>query len=82
VRSGCYRDADLTDAEHCALEFAERATATPPHVDQALVDRLGTWFEPAQIVEMAAIVAWENYRARFNCALGIEGHTFYQPRSG
>ena len=32
------------------------------------------------IVEMAAICAWENYRARVNVALGVEGHGFYQPK--
>ncbi|RIK40541.1 MAG: hypothetical protein DCC58_13715 [Chloroflexi bacterium] len=54
-------------------------TATPPTVDAALVERLTAWLRPAQVVELAAIIAWENYRARFNCALGVEGHTFYQP---
>ena len=52
-------------------------TSTPPTVDQALVEALSSYFEPAQIAEMAATVAWENYRARFNTALGIEGHGFY-----
>jgi hypothetical protein len=28
---------------------------------------------------MAAICAWENYRARLNCALGVTGHGFYTP---
>jgi alkylhydroperoxidase family enzyme len=36
-------------------------------------------FSPAEIVEMAAICAWENYRARLNCALGVTGHGFYTP---
>ena len=39
--------------------------------------RLSEHFAPDVIVEMAAICAWENYRARFNAALGVEGHGFY-----
>lgn len=72
----------ISEAEGAALELAERATATPPTVDRDLIDRLATWYSTPQIVEMAAIVAWENYRARFNCALGIEGHGFYRPGGG
>lgn len=82
MKDGVWRERLTLDArEAAALEFAERATATPPTVDAALVERLGEWFAPADIVEMAAIVAWENYRARFNCALGVEGHQFYQPEA-
>lgn len=54
-------------------------TSTPPTVDEALIGRLMEHFEQAAIVEMAAIVAWENYRARLNTAIGVEGHSFYQP---
>ena len=60
-----------------ALDYAERLTATPPTVEQALVEQLANHFDPGQIVEMAAIIAWENYRARFNSGLGVEGHGFY-----
>jgi alkylhydroperoxidase family enzyme len=55
-------------------------TTTPPTVDDALFKRLREHFEPDVIVEMTAICAWENYRARFNVSLGVEGHTFYQPK--
>lgn len=81
MRDGSWRDdTAFSDAQRVALEFAERATATPPTVDEALVNRLSEHFQPDVIVEMAAICAWENYRARFNVALGVEGHTFYTPR--
>jgi alkylhydroperoxidase family enzyme len=65
-----------------ALDYAERLTATPPTVDRALVDQLSHHFDPGQIVEMSAIIAWENYRARFNSGLGVEGHGFYSPAEG
>ncbi len=78
VKDGSWRDLDAFSAEETlALEYAELLTATPPTVDQALVERLSNHFDPGQIVEMSAIVAWENYRARFNCGLGVEAHGFY-----
>lgn len=54
-------------------------TSTPPTVTEAHVTTLQQWFNSAAIVEIAAVIAFENYRARFNVALGIEGHTIYQP---
>jgi alkylhydroperoxidase family enzyme len=69
----------FSDAERLALDYAERITATPPTVEETLVRQLQEHFSPAEIVEMAAICAWENYRARLNCALGVTGHGFYTP---
>jgi alkylhydroperoxidase family enzyme len=64
------------------LAFAEQVTQTPPVVTDDCVARLRARFTPPQIVELAATAAWENYRARFNCALGVEGHGFYAGASG
>lgn len=64
-----------------ALELAERVTATPATVDDELFERLRRHFTEAQIVELAAICAWENYRARFNRVLDIEPHGFYRAGS-
>lgn len=81
ITDGTWRDHPyFSDGERIALEYAERLTATPPTVAETLVMQLREHFEPDVIVEMAAICAWENYRARFNAALGVEGHDFYQPQ--
>jgi len=32
--------------------------------------------DSAQIIELTAVIAWENYRSRFNHALGIAAHGF------
>ena len=78
VRNGGWRGCvDLGERDGAALELAERMTATPPLVDDAFFGRLSALFEPGEIVEMAAICAFENYRARLNVALGEEGHGFY-----
>lgn len=79
VADGGWRDLDsLSEAERLALEYAERITSTPPTVDRALMEALSAHFEPAQITEMAAIIAWENYRSRVNVGLGVEGQGFYK----
>lgn len=53
---------------------------TPPEVDDALFARLQAHYSAPEIVELTSIVAWENYRARFNAILGVEGHGFYVAR--
>ena len=79
VRDGHWRELEaLSDAERVALELAERVSLTPPAVDDELFERLRRHFTEAQIVELAAICAWENYRARFNRVLHIEPHGFYR----
>ncbi len=51
-------------------------TRTPVDVSDALVAELGKLFDEGQIVELTAEIAWDNWRARFNHALGIEAHGF------
>lgn len=46
-------------------------TQTPPQVDDELFARLRRSFDEEQIVELAAIVGWEQYRARNNHVLGL-----------
>ncbi len=72
-----WRDSDVYDErERAVLAYAEAACATPASVDQAIVDRLKVHFTDAQIVELAAWVALENYRSRFNAGLGLRSQGF------
>lgn len=61
------------------LEFADAITATPAPVSQDLRQRLQKRFSTAQLVELAAAIAWENYRARANRVFGFQSEGFYQP---
>jgi alkylhydroperoxidase family enzyme len=75
-----FRDSDLfTPAEKVALELAEAMTATPPNVTDELFARLQEHYDEAQIVELAAIVAQENFRSRFNTTFRIESQGQYCP---
>lgn len=72
-----WRDSTLfSEAERLALEYAERITYTDRKVDDALVEALKQHFTDAQIVELTAAIAMENFRSKFNPALGIEAQGF------
>ncbi len=63
-------------AERVALEYAEAITYTDRQVDDALFAELKKHFTEAQIVELTAAVALENFRSKFNPPLGIEAQGF------
>ena len=54
-------------------------TATPPSVTDELFARLRAYYDDAQLVELAAIVAQENFRSRFNTTFRIESEGMYCP---
>ena len=62
--------------ERDALEYAERITITGEKVTDELFARLRSHFSEAQIVELTAAVALENFRSKFNPALRIEAQGF------
>jgi alkylhydroperoxidase family enzyme len=62
--------------ERAALEYAEAMTITGQKVSDDLFARLRTYFSEAQVVELTAAVALENFRSKFNVALGIEAQGF------
>jgi alkylhydroperoxidase family enzyme len=64
------------ETERAALAFAEAMTITGRGVDDALFARVRAYFSEAQMVELSAAVALENFRSKFNTALGIEGQGF------
>lgn len=66
----------FTPRERAVLAYAEAATATPPEVTEELVETLRRHFDDAQIVELAAMVAVENLRSRFNTAVGLKSQGF------
>jgi alkylhydroperoxidase family enzyme len=51
-------------------------TITGRRVDDTLFAQLKARFSEAQIVELTAAVALENFRSKFNPALGIEAQGF------
>ena len=72
-----WRDSKLfSPMERAALEYAERITTTGQKVDDALFAELKQHFTDAEIVELTAAIAMENFRSKFNPPLGIEAQGF------
>ena len=72
-----WRESTLFDErERLVLEYAAAATLTPAQVSDELADRLHRHFSDAEIVELAAWVALENFRSRFNAGLGLRSQGF------
>jgi len=72
-----WRESGLfSPVERDALEYAERMTVTGARVTDELFARLRGHFSEAQIVELTAVVALENFRSKFNPSLGIEAQGF------
>jgi alkylhydroperoxidase family enzyme len=68
--------AAFSDLEKLALRFAVAVTATPVEVSDDLFSKLQLHFTERQLVELTSAIAWENYRARFDHAFGIEAEGF------
>ena len=66
----------FTEAERAALSFAETLTITGQTVTDALFARVRAHYSEAEIVELAAAIAVENFRSKFNVALGVEAQGF------
>ncbi len=66
----------FNDTERLVLEYAEASTETPVVLDDQLTERLRRAFAPDELVELAAWVALENQRSRFNAGLGLESQGF------
>ena len=74
-----FRDSKLfSESEKVALEYAEEMTKAPVEISNDLFDRLKNHFDEGQIVELTSSIAFENYRARLNHALGIESDNLYE----
>jgi 4-carboxymuconolactone decarboxylase len=58
------------------LDYAAALSRTPADADDALVDALGKHLDEKQLVELTAVIAWENFRARFNRGFDVGAQGF------
>ncbi|MFI5397188.1 MAG: carboxymuconolactone decarboxylase family protein [Candidatus Binatia bacterium] len=72
-----YKDSRaFSELETLLLDYATAMTKTPVEVSDDLFATLRRHFSETQLVELTAVIAWENYRARFDHASGIEAQGF------
>ena len=59
-----------------ALAYAEAMTRTDAGVDDALAERVKRHFDDDALIELTAIVAFQNMSSKFNAALGVQPQGF------
>jgi len=64
------------ETERAAIDLAVAMAKTPTEIPSELTARLREHFDEAQLVELAATIAWENYLARFNRVFGVRSSGF------
>lgn len=64
------------ERERAVIAYAEAMTVTGQRVTDELFARVRAHLGEAAIVELTAAVALENFRSKFNVALGIEAQGF------
>lgn len=66
----------LDGLQKLVLRYAVEMTRTPVVVSDDLFDALRAQLTSKQLVELTSAIAWENYRARFDHACGMESEGF------
>ena len=64
------------DQEKIVLRLATALTHTPTSVSDELYNALRLEFSERQLVELTAVITWENARARFNRLYAIPAEGF------
>jgi AhpD family alkylhydroperoxidase len=68
--------AEFSSHEKAALAFADAVTRSDRRPDAALIARLRAHFADDAIVELAALIAYQNMSSKFNTALGVPAQGF------
>jgi alkylhydroperoxidase family enzyme len=74
---GRHRESDaFTEVEKLVLDYAMALTETPAVVSDELFEQLHKHMTDAQMVELTAVVAFENFLARFNRGFDVQASGF------
>ena len=82
--SGAFDAPQSEDPRLLLFDGVARATLayadamTQGDVDDQLFERIRALFSPDEIVELTAVIAWENASARFNRALRVPSQGLWQ----
>lgn len=66
----------ITDSEKAALDYAQKITDTSQDADDTCFSHLQKYFNEKQIIELTALIAFQNLSSKFNRALRIEPQGF------
>ena len=68
------------EAERTALEYADAITLSDQDVSDELFAKLKNFYNDDAIVELTAIIAWENASSKFNRALRVPSQKLWRRR--
>jgi AhpD family alkylhydroperoxidase len=72
-----FENSPLFDARSkAALAYAQTVTRTDGRVDAALMARLKSEFDDEAIIELTALIAFQNLSSKFNSALDVAAQGF------
>jgi len=72
-----FEDSTLfSESEKAALAYTEAATRSDRRVGEELIVRLRKHFDDQAIVQLAALIAYQNMSSKFNAALGVPAQGF------
>lgn len=66
----------FSQRERAALDYAEAMTLSPGGVDDNIMGRLRRHFGDDAIIELTALIAFQNMSSKFNAALGVPSQGF------
>jgi len=69
--AGWERSPDFEEREKAALAYAEAATDPARGVDDACFARLRAFFDEDAVLELTALIAFQNLSSKFNAALAL-----------
>lgn len=72
-----WRESGLFDEkERLVLEYTEAMTYSDQQVNDGLMHRLNAFFDEDGIVELTALIAFQNLSSKFNSALDVPAQGF------
>lgn len=72
----------FSDTERIALEYAEAVTLRSNAIDDGLIEQLKSQFDEDAIVELTALIGFQNLSSKFNSALGVPPQGFCRVPEG
>ncbi len=70
------KSVQFSEREKAALAYAEAITYSDHRFDDGIMSRLRQHFDDQAIIELAALIAYQNMSSKFNTALGVPAQGF------
>ena len=70
------------ETERVALEYTDAITLSERDVDEGLFERVRADFDEEAVVELTAVISWENSSSKFNRALRVPSQELWKREDG